>query len=105
MEETSVKDADIAAGKHEISRLSSEVTRLCQERDDVRIQFVDVANRNEFVLNELGQCAFDYICSSYGRVQIVFVFRKAAGRFRRMYETKSSINGGDKRKGWRYRCW
>jgi len=54
MEETSVKDADIDAGKLEISRLSSEVTCLCQERDDLRIQFADVANSNESVQNELG---------------------------------------------------
>ena len=61
MEETSVKDGDIDAGKLEISRLSSEVTCLCQERDDIRIQFDDVVNSNESVQNELGQCAFDYI--------------------------------------------
>ena len=61
MEETSVKEADIAAGKLEISRLSSEVTCLCKERDDIRIQYDDVVNSNESVQNELGQCAFDYI--------------------------------------------
>ena len=67
MEETSAKDADIAAGKLEISRLSSEVTRLCQERDDLRIQFNDVVNSNEFVQNELGQFVLNDVWSSYGR--------------------------------------
>jgi len=52
---TSSKDADIAAGKIEISRLSSEVTCLCKERDDLRIQCGNFSNRNTFFQNDLSK--------------------------------------------------
>lgn len=52
---TSSKDADLAAGKIEISRLSSEINVLCKERDDLRIQCGNFSNRNTFLQNDLSK--------------------------------------------------
>ena len=55
VEETSIKDGDIAVGKLEISRLSSEVTCLGEERDDLRLQCSDFATKNESIKNTLSE--------------------------------------------------
>ena len=59
MEETSIKDADIAAGKLEISRLSSEVTCLGNERDHLRLQCSDL--KNESIQNTLSEYACNFV--------------------------------------------
>ena len=61
MEETSIKDADIAAGKLEISRLSSEVTCLGNERDHLRLQCSDFATKNESIQNILSEYACNFV--------------------------------------------
>jgi len=49
-----IKDSDVAAGKLELSQLSSEIMCLRKEYDDLRIKCSDCANRNEFLQNDLG---------------------------------------------------
>ena len=49
-----IKDSDVAAGKLELSQLSSKIMCLRKEYDDLGIKCSDCANRNEILQNDIG---------------------------------------------------